>query len=91
MINDYKTLDAMELYGGSFASAIAVAAQRADHFNYTRLKKAFPDLWKEYAAMAEQLERNREETHQKFQRDNERLQSMSVRAAKTRGSEEDSQ
>ena len=62
MNNDYKTLDAMELYGGGFASAIARAASRADHSNYARLRAAFPDLWREYAEMAEQLERNREET-----------------------------
>ena len=89
--DEMETIAAMEKYGGGFASAIARSAQRADQSNYARLKSAFPDLWEEYAEMAEQVARNREETHQKFQKDNERLQSMSARAAKTRGSEEETQ
>ena len=61
MNNDQKILEAMQRYGGSFASAVAVAAQRADMSNYSRLKAAFPDLWGEYLQLAEQLERNRAE------------------------------
>ena len=61
MNNDHRTLEAMERYGGSFASAIARAACHADHMNYQRLKSAFPDLWRDYAEMAEQIERGRED------------------------------
>ena len=59
MNKDHKLIETMELYGGSFASAIAVAAYRADLRDYTRLKSAFPDLWEEYTEMVEQLERAR--------------------------------
>lgn len=61
MNNDHRTLKAMEIFGGSFASAIALAAQSADRFNYARLKEAFPDLWRDYTEMAEQLERAKED------------------------------
>ena len=61
MSNDHRTLEAMERFGGGFASALSVAAQRADHANYARLKSAFPDLWEEYLEMAEQIERGRED------------------------------
>jgi hypothetical protein len=63
--HDIKTLDAMEFYGGSFASAIAQAANRADHSNYARLKSAFPDLWEQHEEIAEQLERDRAEREDK--------------------------
>lgn len=65
MTNDPKILEAMERYGGGFASAIARAARRADRSNYTRLRAAFPDLWWQFAEMAEQLERNRAEQEDK--------------------------
>ena len=49
---DYKILEAMTLYGGSFAKAIARAALLADSENYAKLKAAFPELWTKYAAFA---------------------------------------
>jgi len=45
-------LAAMIRYGGSFASAIAVAAMCADSGNLLRLKVAFKDLWEQYDEMA---------------------------------------
>lgn len=44
----FYTLKAMEQYGGGFASALAVAAQRADPTNMARLVAAFPDLFENY-------------------------------------------
>jgi len=49
---DYKILEAMTTYGGSFAKAIARAALLADSDNYAKLKAAFPELWTKYAAFA---------------------------------------
>lgn len=47
---DYKILEAMTIYGGSFVKSLAWAAQRADSENYAKLKAAFPDIWDSYAA-----------------------------------------
>jgi len=38
----------MERYGGGFASALAVAMQKADQNNLTILTNAFPELMEEY-------------------------------------------
>lgn len=51
--NDLNIIEAMEKYGGSFVAALAQAARRADADNLARLKKAFPEYWKQYAEMAE--------------------------------------
>ena len=38
----------METYGGSFASALAIAMQKADQNNLRTIVNAFPDLMEEY-------------------------------------------
>lgn len=45
----YYVIAAMETFGGSFASAIALAASRADSSNLKRLVDAFPELFAKYA------------------------------------------
>lgn len=45
---DWKIIEAMEKYDGSFAQAIAKACYHADGINYMRLRDAFPDLFEEY-------------------------------------------
>lgn len=45
---DFKIIEAMEKYGGSFASSIAKACYHADGRNYIRLRQAFPELFEEY-------------------------------------------
>ena len=45
---DFRIIDAMSQYGGSFAKAIAKAALLADEHNYNKLKQAFPELWERY-------------------------------------------
>lgn len=47
---DYKILEAMSTYGGSFVKALAHTARMADSENYAKLKAAFPDIWDSYAA-----------------------------------------
>lgn len=46
--DEAKAIELMERIGGGFASALAVAWQRADLNNQHRLKAAFPDLLKQY-------------------------------------------
>ena len=43
---------AMETYGGSFVKALAECFNRADAYNFAKLKAAFPDIWQEYAELA---------------------------------------
>ena len=47
-MQDFRIIDAMSQYGGSFAKAIANAAKVADSENYNKLKQAFPELWERY-------------------------------------------
>ena len=46
---DYKTLDNMSTYGGSFVKALSEAFRCADSKNFAKLKKAFPEYWKQYS------------------------------------------
>ncbi len=43
----------METIGGGFASALAVAYQRADSGNRARIEAAFPDLIERYNTLAD--------------------------------------
>ena len=49
---DYKVIEMMEKYGGSFVQALAECFHRADSHNTARLKYSFPDYWSEYEEMA---------------------------------------
>lgn len=51
-MTDYRIVQTMLRFGGSFAKALAVACERADDDNLARIKRAFPELWSEYAEMA---------------------------------------
>jgi hypothetical protein len=62
IVSDYEIVAAMQRFGGSFAQALAVAAQRADPENFGRLKMAFPEMWREYEELA-RLARQRAEEH----------------------------
>lgn len=53
---DLKVIEAMKTYGGSFASALAGAASRADANNLQKIKDAFPELWARYTEMAKRDE-----------------------------------
>ena len=45
--------EAMKMYGGSFVKQLAELLQRADHINYAKLEKTFPEYFKQYREMAE--------------------------------------
>ena len=45
---DFRIIEAMSKYGGSFAKSIANAAKLADDNNYNTLKRSFPELWEKY-------------------------------------------
>ena len=44
---DWKLIEAMEKYGGSFASSIAKACYHADGVNYMKIRNTFPDLFED--------------------------------------------
>ena len=50
---DYKILKSMEIRGGSFASALAQAAYRADDVNLAKIKKAFEEIWQDHLELIE--------------------------------------
>lgn len=43
----------MQSYGGSFVQALAECLDLADHINYAKLEKAFPEYFEKYTEMAE--------------------------------------
>ena len=45
---DYKVIDNMEKYGGSFVQALAVCFLRADPKNLLKLRLSFHEYWDEY-------------------------------------------
>lgn len=45
---DYKTVEAMDRYGGSFAKALANCCRYADHKNLAKIKATWHDMWKMY-------------------------------------------
>jgi len=49
---EFEAVQLMERIGGSFASALAIAWQRADIHNQWRLRMAFPHLLQEYKEKA---------------------------------------
>ncbi len=49
--DQYVAIAKMELYGGSFATAIALAWYRADMFNREKLNDTFDDMFTMYANM----------------------------------------
>lgn len=45
---DYKIMELMETYGGSFVQAFADCFRKADPTNRMRLRDAFPELFQTY-------------------------------------------
>jgi hypothetical protein len=56
---DYKTVEAMEKYGGSFVKQLAKLCHHADAFNLDLIKITWARYWKEYTEMA-----NKETEHE---------------------------
>lgn len=51
-VTDKEVLLAMLEIGGSFTKALATAAGKADPENLSRIKRAFPEIWREHAELA---------------------------------------
>lgn len=49
----FKVVEAMEKYGGSFIKALAECFHRADLLNFAKLEEAFPEYWERYKKMSE--------------------------------------
>lgn len=45
---DFKVIEAMRLFGGSFVHALASAASKADPDNLEKIKSTWPELWERY-------------------------------------------
>ena len=50
MVNDieYKTIENMEKYGGSFVKVLALCFRHADPVNFKKLKTTFSEYWEQY-------------------------------------------
>jgi len=53
---DYKVVNAMRKYGGSFVQSLAICAIRADANNLAKIKATWPDYWQEYTNFAKREE-----------------------------------
>lgn len=53
---DYKVVEAMKKYGGSFVKSLAECFVHADPVNINKLKGAFPEYWDQYSRMTERKE-----------------------------------
>lgn len=53
MPTDWDVVRTMERFGGGFVRALADACHRADPENLAKIKATWPELWAEYAEMAE--------------------------------------
>lgn len=49
----YKTIEAMERYGGGFVKALALAYMKADPMNKARIEQAFPEVFEKYKEWAQ--------------------------------------
>lgn len=52
-LDEQHILEAMDRFGGSFASALAAAARAADIINYNKLRRAFPEYWERFAELSD--------------------------------------
>lgn len=52
---DWQVIQAMKWYGGCFVEALSNLWLLADSDNQRRIKEAWPEYWKQYAEMAEEL------------------------------------
>lgn len=48
---DYKVVEAMEQYGGSFVKSLAECFRRADRNNFLKLQVTFCEYWEQYRKM----------------------------------------
>lgn len=53
---DYKVIETMEKYGGSFVQALARCFRRADTNNFRTLREAFAEYWEQYRKMSGYIE-----------------------------------
>lgn len=50
-----RVAQAMERFGGGFASALGIALGRADDDNLIKIYNTWPDLWEQYLQMTQKL------------------------------------
>ena len=54
--SDFKTVEMMSKYGGSFVKMLAKLAHRADPINLEKIKSTWPKYWGQYEQMANEPE-----------------------------------
>lgn len=50
---EFKVVEAMEKFGGSFVKSLAQCFYRADRNNIDKLKNTFNEYWEQYQSMAD--------------------------------------
>ena len=50
---DWKVIENMRKFGGSFVNSLGDCFLRADATNYAKLRKTFPEYWNEYRDIGE--------------------------------------
>ena len=53
---DYKTVEAMERYGGSFVRSLARLIRCADRKNFWKIRNTWPAYWEQYEEMSKEKE-----------------------------------
>ena len=48
---EFRVLEKMQMYGGSFVKALANCFHKADNTNFKKLKDTFSEYWKQYEEM----------------------------------------
>jgi len=48
---DYRIVENMEKFGGSFVKALAQCFRHADSCNFEKLKSTFSEYWEQYKAI----------------------------------------
>jgi len=54
---DFETVEAMRMYGGSFVKQLAELYNCADHINLQKIKDTWPEYWKQYSEMAKRIKK----------------------------------
>ena len=53
--NDLYTIEAMELYGGSFVRALGGLCRHADPKNFLKIRATWPEYWNDYSKLGQKL------------------------------------
>ena len=52
---EFKVIESMRKYGGSFIKSLSECFSYADITNFRKLKNAFPEYWEKYKKLGKEL------------------------------------